>query len=373
MEKMEYRTRIEEMKNLIEKNKFTDAMSVADTINWRKVHNINDLISGSESYEAAGRIEEARDLLLVAHERSPIGRMILYKLCMISLKLKEIDVAQEYYNEFVQIAPHDSLKYILKYNISVAKGADNATLIKILEQLKENDFIEEWAYELAYLYHKTNQGDKCIALCDEIILWFGDGPVVERALELKMLYQPLDKSQEDKYRSLQQKKDGITEITPQTVADSSSIVPNIKNIQLPEGPERFDTINLQAEIKKNIDEIMKATDAGEVSENIGAIKNLVEEIPYLQVPEEVDEEATAEEIVIQETVRVYPPAWTSSFGVPVSSYDHASVLVQQHYAGDWDVLRPATELEDMNTFTADKLAALMKEAETIMEGWKKTA
>ena len=301
---MEYRTRIEEMKNLIEKNKFTDAMSVADTINWRKVHNINDLISGSESYEAAGRIEEARDLLLVAHERSPIGRMILYKLCMISLKLKEIDVAQEYYNEFVQIAPHDSLKYILKYNISVAKGADNATLIKILEQLKENDFIEEWAYELAYLYHKTNQGDKCIALCDEIILWFGDGPVVERALELKMLYQPLDKSQEDKYRSLQQKKDGITEITPQTVADSSSIVPNIKNIQLPEGPERFDTINLQAEIKKNIDEIMKATDAGEVSENIGAIKNLVEEIPYLQVPEEVDEEEP-EDFSINDTFQQY--------------------------------------------------------------------
>lgn len=304
MEKMEYRTRIEEMKNLIEKNKFTDAMSVADTINWRKVHNINDLISGSESYEAAGRIEEARDLLLVAHERSPIGRMILYKLCMISLKLKEIDVAQEYYNEFVQIAPHDSLKYILKYNINVAKGADNATLIKILEQLKENDFIEEWAYELAYLYHKTNQGDKCIALCDEIILWFGDGPVVERALELKMLYQPLDKSQEDKYRSLQQKKDGITEITPQTVADSSSIVPNIKNIQLPEGPERFDTINLQAEIKKNIDEIMKATDAGEVSENIGAIKNLVEEIPYLQVTEEeVVEEP--EDFSINDTFQQY--------------------------------------------------------------------
>ena len=304
MEKMEYRTRIEEMKNLVSKNRFADAMNVADSINWRKVHNINDLIAGSESYETAGRIEEARDLLLIAHERSPIGRMILYKLCMISIKLKDIEEAQEYYNEFVQIAPHDSLKYILKYNISVAKGADTASLIKILEQLKENDFIEEWAYELAYLYHKTNQGDKCIALCDEIILWFGDGPVVERALELKMLYQPLDKSQEDKYRNLQQKKDGITEISPKNVVDSGSVVPNIKQIQLPEGPERFDTINLQAEIKKNIDEIMKATDAGEVSENIDAIKNLVEEIPYLQVPEEtpVEEE---EEFSINDTFQQY--------------------------------------------------------------------
>ena len=302
---MEYRTRIQEMKNLVSNNRFTEAMNVADTINWRKVHNINDLIAGSESYEAAGQIEEARDLLLIAHERSPIGRMIMYKLCMISLKLKDIDEAQEYYNEFVQVAPHDSLKYILKYNINVAKGADNATLIKILEQLKENDFIEEWAYELAYLYHKTNQADKCIALCDEIILWFGDGPVVERALELKMLYQPLDKTQEDKYRNLQQKKDGITEITPQTVAQSSSIIPNMQAIKLPEGPERFDTINLQAEIKKSIDEIMKATDTGEVSENIGAIKNLVEEIPYLKVQEPTVEEEQPEEFSVNDTFQQY--------------------------------------------------------------------
>ncbi len=305
MEKLDYRNKIEEMGDLISNNKFADAMAIAETINWRKVHNINDLIVGSESYEAAGRVEEARDLLLLAHERSPIGRMILYKLCMISIKLKEIDEAQEYYNEFVQIAPHDSLKFILKYNINTAKGADTATLIKILEQLKENDFIEEWAYELAYLYHKTNQADKCISLCDEIILWFGDGPVVERALELKMLYQPLDKAQEDKYRSFQQKKDGITEITPKSVAESSEMVPAIADIKLPDGPERFDTINLQAEIKKNIDEIMKATDTGEVSENIDAIKNLVEEIPYLKIPEEPKAEEEEDKFSVNDTFQQY--------------------------------------------------------------------
>lgn len=304
MEKMEYRNRIEEMQDLISQNKFADAMSVAETVNWRKVHNINDLIAGSECYEAAGKTEDARELLFLAHERSPIGRMIIYKLCMISIKLKDIEMAQEYYNEFVQIAPHDSLKYILKYNINMAKGADTATLIKILEQLKESDFIEEWAYELAYLYHKTNQADKCISLCDEIILWFGDGPVVERALELKMLYQPLDKAQEDKYRSFQQKKDGIAEIYPQPIGiDSSAVLPDMPVIELPKGPERFDTINLQAEIKKNIDEIMKATDTGEVSENIGAIKNLVEEIPYLKVKDEpVPQE---EEFSVNETFNQY--------------------------------------------------------------------
>ncbi len=296
------------MKNLVSRNKFTDALTVAETINWRKVHNINDILAGSESYEAAGKLEESRDLLLLAHERSPIGRMILYKLCIISIKLKELDEAQEYYNEFVQIAPHDSLKYILKYHINVAKGADNATLIKILEQLKDNDLIEEWAYELAYLYHKTNQAEKCIELCDEIILWFGDGPVVERALELKMLYQPLDKNQETKYRHMQQKKDGITEITANEPLLSGEIVPHtvaIPSVELPSGPERFNTINLQAEIKKNIDEIMKATEAGEVNENIDAIKNLVEEIPYLQVQEETPSEPVKEEFSINDTFQQY--------------------------------------------------------------------
>lgn len=305
VEKLEYKNRIDEMKDLISQNKFADAMSVAESVNWRKVHNINDLIAGSECYEAAGKIEEARELLFLAHERSPIGRMIIYKLCMISIKLKDIEMAQEYYNEFVQIAPHDSLKYILKYNISIAKGADNATLIKILEQLKESDFIEEWAYELAYLYHKTNQAEKCIGLCDEIILWFGDGPVVERALELKMLYQPLDKAQEDKYRSFQQKKDGLAEIHPYSNINPSEVLPHMPAIELPEGPERFDTINLQAEIKKNIDEIMKATDTGEVSENIGAIKNLVEEIPYLQVKEELEDSLEEEEFSINDTFNEY--------------------------------------------------------------------
>ena len=305
VEKVEFKNRIEEMKDLVSNNKFADAMAVAETINWRKVHNINDLIAGSESYEAAGKIDEARDLLLLAHERSPIGRMILYKLCMISIKLKELDEAQEYYNEFVQIAPHDSLKFILKYNINTAKGADTATLITILEQLKDTDFIEEWAYELAYLYHKTNQADKCIELCDEIILWFGDGPVVERALELKMLYQPLDKAQEDKYRSLQQKKDGIAEITPKPMAESSEILPAIADIKLPEGPERFDTLNLQAEIKKNIDEIMKATDTGEVNENIDAIKTLVEEIPYLHVTAEEPVEVEEPVFSVNDTFQQY--------------------------------------------------------------------
>ena len=292
MDKIEFKTKYEEMKDLLAQGKAEEAMDLVDSINWRKVHNVNVLVKASEVCVQAGRLEEAKELLYMAHERSPIGRMIIYHLAMLCVKMGELDEAKEFYEEFVEIAPHDSLKYIIKYQISKAKGADNSTLIAILEELKEHDFTEEWAYELAYLYHKTMQVDKCIDLCDEIILWFGDGPYVERALEMKMIYQPLDKMQEDKYRHFQQKRDGITEIRANELLQSGEIVPQtiaIPQVELP--ADRFNTINLQAEIKKNIDEIMRATEEQAVSENMENIKNLVEEIPYLQVSEQ--EEALA--------------------------------------------------------------------------------
>lgn len=294
MDKNEFKTKYDEIKQLIKVGRTDEALDIVESTNWRKVHNVNALVKASEVCEEAGRLEEARELLYMAHDRSPIGRMIIYHLAILCVKLGDLDEAKEFYDEFVEIAPHDSLKYIIKYQINKAKGADYTTLIGILEELKEHDFLEEWAYELAYLYHKTMQVDKCIDLCDEIILWFGDGPYVERALEMKMIYQPLDKMQEDKYRHFQQRRDGVTEIRANEILHSGEIVHEtmaIPQVELP--AERFNTVNLQAEIKKNIDEIMRATEAEAVSENMENIKTLVEEIPYLQVNEQSD--AIAEE------------------------------------------------------------------------------
>ena len=294
MDKNEVKTKYDEIKQLIKEGRTDEALDIVESTNWRKVHNVNALVKASEVCEEAGRLEEARELLYMAHDRSPIGRMIIYHLAILCVKLGDLDEAKEFYDEFVEIAPHDSLKYIIKYQINKAKGADYTTLIGILEELKEHDFLEEWAYELAYLYHKTMQVDKCIDLCDEIILWFGDGPYVERALEMKMIYQPLDKMQEDKYRHFQQRRDGVTEIRANEILHSGEIVHEtmaIPQVELP--AERFNTVNLQAEIKKNIDEIMRATEAEAVSENMENIKTLVEEIPYLQVNEQSD--AIAEE------------------------------------------------------------------------------
>ncbi len=218
MDKYEYKLKLDQMKSLTAEGKYEEAAEIADTINWRKIKNINALVKVGEIYEKVGRYDESKDVLLTAYDKSPIGRMIIYRLAEVAVRTKSFDEAKEYYQEFVEIAPHDNLKYVLKYEISKAQGADIGTLIGILEELKEQEYSEEWAYELAYLYHKAGMSEKCIDACDELILWFGDGPYVERALELKMLYQPLTKQQEDKYRTFRQRHDGVVEVRPDFVS-----------------------------------------------------------------------------------------------------------------------------------------------------------
>lgn len=197
MDKYEYNVKLDQMKSLCADENYEAAAEIADSINWNKIKNVNALFRTGEIYEKIGRYEDARDVLLMAYDRSPIGRMIVYRLAEVAIKMSDFDGANEYYREFVEIAPHDNLKYVLRYNIKKAQGADIGELIAILEEFKEVEYTEEWSYELAYLYHRAGMSDKCIEACDELILWFGDGPYVERALELKMLYQPLTKSQEE--------------------------------------------------------------------------------------------------------------------------------------------------------------------------------
>lgn len=287
MDRNEYKAKLDEIKKLLNQEKKEEALELLRSENWKKVPNVNILLQAGELFEACDELEEAKDLLELGHERSPIGRMIIFRLAIIAVKMNNLEAAKDYYDEFVEIAPHDSMKYIIRYEINRAKGADTNTLISVLEELKASDFTEEWAYELARLYHKVGDVEKCIDLCDEIILWFGDGPYVERALELKMLYHPLDKNQEDKYRLIKQKKDGITEIYPGEEAGNNEILH--KAIQIPEVEvtnDKFNTVNLQAEIQRNIEEIMQATESAEINENLEAIKGLVEDIPYLRMKEE---------------------------------------------------------------------------------------
>lgn len=297
MDKYEYKLKLDQMKSLTAEGKYEEAAEIADTINWRKIKNINALVKVGEIYEKVGRYDESKDVLLTAYDKSPIGRMIIYRLAEVAVRTKSFDEAKEYYQEFVEIAPHDNLKYVLKYEISKAQGADIGTLIGILEELKEQEYSEEWAYELAYLYHKAGMSEKCIDACDELILWFGDGPYVERALELKMLYQPLTKQQEDKYRTFRQRHDGVVEVRPEDPLESREIVPEpvqIKDVKM--SAERFNTQNLQEELQRSMQEIMNATEKEAVNDTMDNIKKLVEDIPYLQIPSEKEEEPQEEEV-----------------------------------------------------------------------------
>ena len=297
MDKYEYKLKLDQMKSLTAEGKYEEAAEIADTINWRKIKNINALVKVGEIYEKVGRYDESKDVLLTAYDKSPIGRMIIYRLAEVAVRTKSFDEAKEYYQEFVEIAPHDNLKYVLKYEISKAQGADIGTLIGILEELKEQEYSEEWAYELAYLYHKAGMSEKCIDACDELILWFGDGPYVDRAVELKMLYQPLTKQQEDKYRTFRQRHDGVVEVRPEDPLESGEIIPEpvqIKDVKM--SAERFNTQNLQEELQRSMQEIMNATEKEAVNDTMDNIKKLVEDIPYLQIPSEKEEEPQEEEV-----------------------------------------------------------------------------
>lgn len=206
MDKYEFKLKIDEMKALVSARNYNAAAEIAETISWRKIRNLNALVLAGEVFEQVGRYDESKEILLMAYDKSPIGRNIIYRLAEIAIKTQRFDEAQEYYDEFVDIAPHDNLKYVLKYKMTAAQGLPYKDQIRILEELKEQEYSEEWAYELAYLYHRDMQPEKCVEACDELILWFGDGIYVEKALELKMHYQPLSKPQEEKYRMFRQKR-----------------------------------------------------------------------------------------------------------------------------------------------------------------------
>lgn len=199
MDKYEYKVRAEEIKQLIAQGEYPQAVEIADTIDWRRVKSVMMLCTISDLYKINRRYEEARDLLLMAHDRRPNSRNICYSLCELSIKTGEYVQAVEYYKEFVQIAPQDSDRYVLQYKLYAAQDVSLEERIEVLEELKRRDYREKWVYELAYLYHKIGLGTKCVEECDELIMMMGSGRYVTKAMELKMLHEPLTPQQQEKY------------------------------------------------------------------------------------------------------------------------------------------------------------------------------
>lgn len=288
------------MKSLVGQGDYEKAEEIADTINWRKVKNVNSLVLASEIYSHMQRYEDSRDVLLMAYDRSPIGRTIIYRLAELAIHTHNFDEAKDYYEEFVEIAPHDNLKYVLRYELSREQGEPITEQIAILEELKEQEYTEKWAFELAELYHRAGMSDQCIDACDELVLWFGDGIYVEKALELKMLYQPLTPQQEEKYRNITREKierEGVMEVRQDEDLASGEIV--AETVQIPRvktNTEKFNTVNLQKELAKSMQQIMDATEKETVSDTMDNIKKMVEDIPYLQMRrEETPEERERQE------------------------------------------------------------------------------
>ncbi|MDE6943885.1 MAG: hypothetical protein K2P66_05625 [Lachnospiraceae bacterium] len=199
MDKFEYKIRAEEINALIGEGKFAEAVQIADTIDWRRVKSVMMLCKISDLYKINRRYPESRDILLLAYEKHPTSRLIVYSLCELSIKMEESVQAIEYYKEFVQIAPKDTGRYILQYRLYEAQDVSLEERIAVLEEFKKRDYREKWAYELAYLYHRIGLTTKCVEECDEMFLWFGEGKYVVKALELKKLHEPLNEDQQDKY------------------------------------------------------------------------------------------------------------------------------------------------------------------------------
>ena len=184
MDKEEFRVKLEEINHLVEAKDYEGAMKVVDSIDWRRVKNVRTLCVVGEIYAANKRYEESREIFLLAYHRAPIGKNILYRLIEVSLKMGDVEEAKDYYQEFLEVASEDNTQYVLNYKILTAQDAPVEDRIKVLEDYKEKEFTEKWSYELAKLYYQAGQRDKCLALCNEMNLWFHEGSYVTKALEL---------------------------------------------------------------------------------------------------------------------------------------------------------------------------------------------
>lgn len=338
MDKYEYKVRADEIKSLISEGEYEEAVKIADSIDWRRVKSVMMLCTISDLYKINRRYEDSRNILLLAYEKQK-GRLIVYSLCELSIKLGEYVQAIEYYKEFVQIAPKDSGRYILQYKLYEAQDVSLEERIEVLEELKRHDYREKWAYELAYLYHRVGLESKCIEECDEMILWFGEGRYVLKAYELKMLHTSLTPEQQQKYEELKShngmrasdlavdqaavreeakyetEDEGDDEYSRQMnqLTDDTKQIPKTEqasseeddlDIQVkPVDVSQYNTINLQKELAESMRELLEnkteEMPAGEVNDLM-----MTQMYAPVDHAESADEPVQEDEAADKETIRI---------------------------------------------------------------------
>lgn len=252
MDKNEYRAKLEEINDLVDNQDYQGALKIVDTIDWRRVRSARTLCMIGEIYEANKRYEDSRKLLLLAHQRAPIGKTVLYRLVELSIKMGNYNEAADYYKSFVEISPNDNSRYILKYKLYRARRSPIEEQIQILQEYKEKEYTERWSYELARLYAKAGMKEECIETCDDLILWFSEGKYVTKAMELKMKFTSLTPQQKEKYENGSSKK--ITETAAKAaaaaaVAAASEAAANVVEKITPEEQEEIEKILNSVELK----------------------------------------------------------------------------------------------------------------------------
>lgn len=324
MDKYEYKVRADEIKSLIAEGNYEEAVKIADSIDWRRVKSVMMLCTVSDLYKINRRYEDSRDILLLAYERHTGGRLIVYSLCELSIKLEDYVAAMEYYKEFVQLAPKDTGRYILQYKLYEANEVSLEERIAVLEEFKQKDYREKWAYELAYLYHRVGLASKCVEECDEIVLWFGEGRYVFKALELKQLHTPLTEEQQEKYDRMKMGlytesdyeaeqnaiREGAESETEEEEDDEFSLQENLLTDPTQEIPgkeidiqvktvdvSQYNTINLQKELAESMKEFLGEEESSECPEK-PLEDALAEEL------EQLPEEDTAEEAVKENSSQI---------------------------------------------------------------------
>lgn len=369
MDKQEYKLRSEQIKDLIGKRDFFGAVKIADSIDWNRVRSVSMLCTVSDLYKATRNYKRSKDLLLLAYDRHPNGRMIVYSLCELSIKLGDVVDALEYYKTFLKLAPQDSGKFVLQYKIYEAQDVSLEERIAVLEQLKKNDYREKWGYELATLYHRVGLATACVEECDELILWFSDGRYVKKAMELKMLHKPLSAKQQDQYDIMTGKKPAKVEEAPEPVVEETkeeeispvevafaeppvASEPEELDIQVkPVNVGKYDTINLQKALAENLQEILQETEKEE-AENA---PEPVEEIAAVELPktgtlEDVPEEAPVEEMQSDE--------------VAPSAEEESTVAVEEETSAEEESAEVVEEVTPAESVSEESISV---EEETVVE------
>ena len=287
MDKYEYRLKAEQIEKLVKKKDYQTAVKISDTIDWRRVKNLNMLYIVADLYEAVERYEDCMEILNIAYDRAPVGRMLLYKMTEIATRTHNFEEAIKLYREFVKAAPHDQSRYILKYQIYRERGSSLDDQIKTLKEYKTHEYQEKWAYELASLYDQAGMQEDCVRECDELILWFSEGEYVTKAMELKMKYEPLTPVQQDKY-----------DHRYQTGASVNVGEDDYEEREVSVNTDKFSTINLQAELAANLDEMLQKNEGDIDVPDLGL--GATEELPIPEVeeiePEPVEESVESEPV-----------------------------------------------------------------------------